>query len=66
MHVYALPVGQGDAQVIQCPDGTLSLYDMGSNEYTWDDPEVTSRFMLPEDIRNFFGSQQVQYNWEGG
>ncbi len=28
--MYFLPVGQGDATVIQCPDGSLNLYDWGS------------------------------------
>ncbi len=29
--MYFLPVGQGDATVIQCPSGDLTLYDWGSN-----------------------------------
>ena len=32
MHVYALPVGQGDSHVVQCPSGSLSIIDLGSSE----------------------------------
>ena len=34
LHVFALPVGQGDATVIKCPDdngGELTIIDMGSS-----------------------------------
>ena len=34
LHVFALPVGQGDATVIKCPDGNggkLTIIDMGSS-----------------------------------
>ena len=30
--VYVLPVGQGDCTVIQCPDGTIIVFDCGSSE----------------------------------
>jgi len=32
LHIYALPVGQGDAHVIQCPSGTLSINDLGTSD----------------------------------
>merc|ERR1712226_49575 len=32
LHAWFLPVGQGDATILQCPDGTLSLYDWGSSQ----------------------------------
>jgi len=31
-HFYALPVGQGDAHVIQCPNGDLSIVDLGTTD----------------------------------
>lgn len=31
LHIYALPIGQGDTNVIQCPDGSLTVYDFGSS-----------------------------------
>ena len=52
LHIYALPVGQGDATVIQCPStygGRLTIVDMGSSaraEY----------YMSDTDILNFFGT----------
>ncbi len=42
LHVYFLPIGQGDATVIQCPSGTLN--DWGSSnsrgERFWAGPEL--------------------------
>ena len=32
LHIYSLPVGQGDARVIQCPSGTLTVVDTGTND----------------------------------
>ena len=33
LHIYALPVGDGDATIVQCPGGELIIIDMGtSNE----------------------------------
>lgn len=32
LHIYALPIGQGDTNIIQCPDGTLNVYDLGSSD----------------------------------
>ncbi len=44
LHVYFLPIGQGDATVIQCPGGSLNLYDWGSSnsrgERFWAGPEL--------------------------
>ena len=30
LNVYALPVGQGDCTIIQCPNGNLVVVDCGS------------------------------------
>lgn len=46
-HVYALPIGQGDARVIQCPSGEISIFDMGTS----DDP--AAGFWTATEIRNF-------------
>jgi len=32
LHFYALPVGQGDSHVIQCPNGDLSIMDLGTSD----------------------------------
>ena len=29
LNMYILPVGQGDAHVIQCPTGEIAIVDMG-------------------------------------
>ncbi|KAI6646802.1 hypothetical protein LOD99_9201 [Oopsacas minuta] len=31
LHIYALPVGDGDSTLIQCPGGDLIVIDMGTN-----------------------------------
>ena len=43
LNIYSLPIGQGDSHVVQCPDGSLTLFDMGSNDYDWDEPDPNSR-----------------------
>ena len=50
LHVYALPVAQGDANVIQCPDGTLTLYDFGTSS------DDVDRFWVGPELQTFFGS----------
>lgn len=46
-HIYVLPIGQGEARVIQCPSGTLNIVDMGTAEVS------TSGFWYTNEIRNF-------------
>jgi len=47
LHVYALPVGQGDAHVIQCPNGDLSIIDMGTSD------AASARFWAANEITGF-------------
>ena len=44
LHVWTLPVGQGDCRIIQCPDGELNLFDCGRGLGT--PSTYTLRFML--------------------
>ncbi|ESO08684.1 hypothetical protein HELRODRAFT_184033 [Helobdella robusta] len=53
LHLYGLPVGQGDTYIVQCPNligGKLTVVDMGSSESKdesfWDEIEVGS--MIPK------------------
>lgn len=46
-HVYALPVGQGDARIIQCPSGTINIFDLGTSN------NVNDGFWFTNEIRNF-------------
>ena len=48
LNMYMLPTGQGDSQVIQCPDGTLSIIDMGRGF-----DENNPKFWQPSDIVQF-------------
>ena len=48
LNMYMLPTGQGDSQIIQCPDGTLSIIDMGRG-FNENDP----KFWQPSDIHDF-------------
>ena len=54
LHIYALPVGQGDATVIQCPaqfGGSLVVVDMGSTKY--------NGFMDKDSVRTWLNGQKV-------
>ncbi|KAI6659346.1 hypothetical protein LOD99_15017 [Oopsacas minuta] len=35
LHIYALPMGEGESTVIQCPGGDIILVDMGSSGNGW-------------------------------
>ena len=63
LHVFALPVGQGDATVIKCPDykdgksivpGKLNIIDMGSSSCT-----VGGCMNTEDDIKKFIGNNKV-------
>ena len=45
-----LPIGQGDANVIQCPDGTLTIYDFGTSN------DDVDRFWVGPELQEFFGT----------
>jgi len=47
LHFYVLPVGQGDAQIIQCPNGDLTVMDMGTSS------GAAERFWVANDIVNY-------------
>ena len=51
MHVYSLPVGEGDCQVIQCPSGDVAIVDMGTISPQGDG------YWFTNDIRSFLGGQ---------
>src|SRR6218665_3055556 len=46
-HVYALPVGQGSGQIIQCPNGDVAIIDLGSRD------TISSGFWSTNDIKAF-------------
>ena len=46
LSVYALPVGQGDCTIIQCPNGNIAVIDCGSSG---------GNRLRPEQIKNFLG-----------
>ncbi len=47
LHVYFMPIGQGDAAVIQCPGGSLNVYDWGSSN------ERDDRFWAGPELRDY-------------
>ena len=66
LHIFALPVGQGDATVIKCPDkpgtkpgyykpdtGKLNIIDMGSLN-------CGISYMNQWDIQDFIGNNKVE------
>ena len=42
LHIYALPVGDGESTVLQCPGGDLVVVDMGSRGRGWSAERVSS------------------------
>ena len=60
LNMYILPVGQGDAHVIQCPapGGEVSIIDMGSSSNT------SNSFWNKDQIRSFLkaNGNMVRYN----
>ena len=68
LHIFALPVGQGDATVIKCPDkpdtkpgyykpdtGKLNIIDIGSSSCS-----IMGGYMDKFDIRKFIGNNKVE------
>ena len=59
LYVFALPVGQGDATIIKCPDteepGKLTIIDMGYSSC------VVGNCMGKEEIKNFIGNHKLEY-----
>lgn len=51
LHFYFLPIGQGDATVIQCPGGQLGIYDMGSRS------AANSRFWHAAQLQGFLSGR---------
>ena len=65
LHIFALPVGQGDATIIKCPDvkdgstgliipGKLTVIDMGYSSCT-----VGGCMNTEDDIKNFIKDHKV-------
>ena len=52
--MYILPVGQGDAHVIQCPNGEISIVDMGSTHcgYAFWNKKTVREFLQPVMVSN--------------
>ncbi len=59
LHVYALPVGQGDATLIRCPGGNVTIVDMGSIVRNQPCADIT--YMTDEEIIYFIGDSPINY-----
>ncbi len=55
LHFYFLPVGQGDTTVIQCPEGQLGIYDMGSTS------RASSRFWKADKLLTFYPTRPTKF-----
>ena len=51
LNIFALPVGQGDCTVIQCPNGDITIIDLGSRKSTGFDSQ---------DLINYLNGQNVE------
>ena len=49
LEIYALPVGQGDCTIIQCPTGTLIVLDCGSSSCS---PQFSA-----QQVQNYLGNR---------
>src|SRR6218665_461465 len=47
LHLYALPVGQGNSLVLQCPNGDIAIFDLGSVSH------ATRGFWSTDEIKAF-------------
>ena len=72
LHIYALPVGQGDGTVIQCPNGDITIVDLGSStrvQSIYTVPEHNPRkrikrddvYMTDDELKTFLGDTTVKY-----
>lgn len=52
LHVYGLPVGQGDGTIIQCPNGDIAIVDLGSTTRT----QKEGNYMTDDELTSFLGS----------
>ena len=59
LHVYGLPVGQGDGTIIQCPNGDISIVDLGSTTRT----QTEGDYMTDPELAAFLGTyvQRLKY-----
>ena len=54
LHIYALPVGQGDCTVVQCPradNGMISIIDMGSSKSTGFGKDDVLHYLSGQEIK---------------
>eukprot|EP00731_Ephydatia_muelleri_P012009 Em0006g903a len=74
LHIYALPVGQGDGTIIQCPNGDIAIVDLGSSTRKHNDiPDVVlpmkrvkgsdnaHYYMTDDELKDFLGDTNVKY-----
>ena len=54
-HISTLPVGQGDAHVIQCPNGDLSIVDFGTSD------GVAAGFWFNNELTAFLQARNKQH-----
>ena len=54
LNMYILPVGQGDAHVIQCPGGEVAIVDMGKDSRT-----KGREFWTETNIKSFLAGNMV-------
>ena len=65
LHVYALPVGQGDGTVIQCPNGDVTIVDLGSSTRTYNEDyhgrTFQGTYMTNDELNAFLGNTNIRY-----
>lgn len=73
LHIYALPVGQGDGTVIQCPNGDVAIVDLGSSTRQHIEIPVLPTvlpskkvkqnhyYMTDDELTNFLGNTKIKY-----
>ena len=54
LNIFALPVGQGDCTVIQCPKGDITIIDLGSRKSTGFDQQDLINYLNGQNVEKIF------------
>ena len=62
LNIYALPVGQGDSTVIQCPKGDITIIDLGSSKSTGFSQKDFINYLYGQKVQAIFVTHSDKYH----